>query len=154
MAKRGGKRPGAGRKPKLTELQRLRVGGHCERLWREAAEKKLQSAIAERSAAVQETYERARWVPLKDRGHWISSDAGEEYLDDVDFALREEQQITADNSTPPSRLLTVHVARPKGVHDEIVAKVAQHYRISERLTQTCWDEFRRIEKRLREDDTP
>ena len=52
----GGKREGAGRPPKLSYLNRIRVGAECEAISKVAREKKLTEQIAELISTPNPTY--------------------------------------------------------------------------------------------------
>ena len=133
---RGGKRPGAGRNRVLDDMERLRIGGHCERLWREAVQQSLHREIDAATKNVQ----RERKLLEREKG------AKKVALDDEDLldALRLDQGL-ADDETP-SRLLSVRPKQPKGRKPKIKADIAATHGLTERMVQTCWDEFRAIHK--------
>lgn len=151
---RGGKRAGAGRKPGRTFslLDRFRIGGHCERLWREVCKENEERAISERLRIARKEWVKAQAVPVSDRKRWLGSKDHKEYLEDVEFALREDQGISADDSIKPDRVVRIHPKRPKGPRNSIIKQVAEEEtrrlgrRVSERMVLECWKEFRRLEK--------
>ena len=156
---RGGKRAGAGRKPERTFslLERFRIGGHCERLWREACKENEEKAISERLGIV-----RAAWAKagLVDGDEHLE----DEYLEDVDSALCEDQGISWEDAPwedavlgrfrrkKINRVVEIRPKRPKGLHNSIIKQVAKEEtrrlgrRVSERMVLECWKEFRRFEK--------
>lgn len=144
---RGGRRPGAGRKRKLTALQRWRVGARCQELWREEIRTSQDKAIAKATERVRREWERARSVPVSERADWLESEEGQEYLEDVEFALREDQQIPPEDSRAANRLLRLISKRPKGPGPKIVTQVASEFGLAERMVERCWDEFRKLDKR-------
>lgn len=92
---RGGKRAGAGRKPgrKFPLLDRLRFGAHCERFWREAYKENEERAISEKLREVRKEWAKAQAVPVSDRKRRLGSKDHKVYLEDVEFALCEDQGI-------------------------------------------------------------
>ncbi len=92
---RGGKRAGAGCKPgrTLPQLERMRIGGHCERLWREACKENEEQAVSEKLREVRKEWAKAQAVPVSDRKRWLGSKKHEKYLENVEFALCEDQDI-------------------------------------------------------------
>lgn len=163
---RGGKRAGAGRKPGRTfsRLDCMRIGGHCERLWRKACKENEEQAISERLGIVRRIWAKVQGVPVSDRKSWLGSAKGEEYLEDVDSALCEDQgtpweDAPWEDEVPGqfrrkkiNRVVEIRPKRPKGLHNSIIKQVAKEEtrrlgrRVSERMVLECWKEFRRFEK--------
>ena len=148
---RGGRRVGSGRKAVVDELGRLTIGACCERLWRAAARALHQDAITEAAEHVAKEFEKLRAIPQAARAKWLKSEAYKTHVEDVEFALREQQGIDAWDDKQPSRLLPVVAKRPKGLRGEIMMQLATERGVSVRLVESCWKEFRQIEKRLRDE---
>lgn len=138
----GGKRTGAGRPRALTDLDRLTVGSICERLYRVAQKSSGASQISQATKAVRLEHEKARSIPIERRPEWIRSLEYEDHKDDIQFALQTDQELSDDQ--PPSSIMKIRVKRPWGVKKGIKENVAQEMGISERLVQTCWDEYRKL----------
>ena len=137
---RGGKRKGAGRKPQLEPLDRLRAGARCESLWREAFEAKLSEAIAAATENVQNEHRTAQRVPISKRKDWIKSEEGQIHIEDVEDALWLDQGLSDESR--PSRLIQVKAKRPKGIWSGIFATVAEAEGIPPRMAESCLKEFR------------
>ncbi len=90
---------------------------------------------------------------MSERKAWLSSDAGRDYLDDVEFALHEDQRIE-DDELEAARLVRIRVKRPKGQRQRIIEAVAadesvrRGVRISARMVERCWKEFRAVQRSL------
>ena len=139
---RGGRRPGAGRKRTLSGQERLVVGVHCERLLQDEWEAAKQKAIELATPAIREEWGKARAIPVAERKKWIGSFADKDHRDNVEMALDEERGTTV---TP------IRVRRPKGVRKDIINQVADERGVSLRMVETCWKEYRALQKHLRED---
>jgi hypothetical protein len=147
---RGGKRPGAGRKPRLTELERLRVGALCERLHRNERQAALSEDIREATYNVQDEFNDGiiSQIPLSKRKEFAESEIGQIFQDEVRFALALDQGLSpeeAEEAHPP-RQLHVSSRRPKGVRREIISAVAESLSIPEWLVDECWQDFRWYQK--------
>lgn len=156
--RRGGRRQGAGRKPVLPdETARLWIGSRCEELWRSAHHKALKTAVESKTATVQAEYAKARAIPVPERAKWLKSHAGLTYLEDVAFAIAEQENLPADgeDEEAPGALVHVSVPRLKGERKRIIKAVAIESaerfetHVSERLVASHWAEFRKLEQALR-----
>ena len=151
---RGGRRAGAGRRSVLTDMERFAIGARCEERWRAAAQANEDAAIAKATPRVQQEWAKARAVPVSERKAWLSSYAGREHLDDVEFALREDQRIEAEDELEAARHVRIRVKRPKGQRQRIIEAVAadesvrRGVRISARMVERCWKEFRAVQRSL------
>ena len=125
-------------------MQRLTVGARCERLYREQAEARELEAIQAATDTVRREHEKANKIPLHKRSEWLKSSEYEDHKDDIEFALQTDQKLGDDQS--PSRVLKIKPKRPYGIKSPILKQVANEMGISERLVQTCWDEFREFDK--------
>lgn len=139
----GGKRKGAGRKPKLEPMARLAVGAHCERLWSDEYEAKLAKEVDASLVNVHNEHKSAHRIPIKERKAWVKSEAGQNHIEDVEDALRLDQGLSDEDI--PSRLIQVKAKRPKGIRSKIMKAVAEAEGISPRMAESCWKEFRRFQ---------
>lgn len=152
---RGGKREGAGRKPVLDAWERLAVGAACEALWREAWAAAYREAVDRATARLRREWARAQAIPPETRAQWLRGQEGGDYIDDVDFARREDAGMAdADIDLEAPRLLRVRPPRPKGKRQGIVEQVAWQKTealgrtVSARMATECWKEFRRVQGSL------
>lgn len=161
---RGGRRPGAGRKPGRTLglMERLRIGGRCEKLWRDACEESATAELATKTGEAQRQWGKAQSVPVGERRAWLEGRVSvswkgqeltyEDYREDVRSALQQDQGIDLESDDEPTRVITVTPKRPKGLRKEIIWRVASEeterraIEISERKVESYWKEFRRFEK--------
>lgn len=146
--KRGGRRPGAGRKPTLAYRQRMTVGGYCQRLWRERVRANQEAALKKATRNVRGQQRKAQNKAVSIRSIWLDV-YGETHEKDVEDALRRDQKLEAGDQ--PSRIITVSAKLPKGktgqsVRQEIIAQAAEKFGISKRMAETCWKEFRAFER--------
>lgn len=150
---RGGRRPGAGRKPgrTLRLMERMRIGARCERLWREERHRAEESAIRKETLLVSEEWEKAQSVPVAERAAWLDSWEGEEYLEDVRAGLQVDQGFDLYDDSEPERIRTILPKRPKNLRRPIIEKIAAEEserrgaRVTPRMVESCWKEFRRIQ---------
>ncbi len=147
---RGGRRVGAGRKPRLTYFEKLAIGAQCERLWREVCQRAEKDAIDQATFRAREQWAKAAAVPRGERQAFIESRYfQDDYLDDVRFALKEDQGIEpVDDDREPDRVVTIRPARPKGHRTRIISKIAGERGASERMVERCWKEFRAVQRRI------
>ena len=144
---RGGARKGAGRhkgSTKLSFMKCLQVGMACERAWRELVQINVKSALTDINNNVAREWAKAKDIPKEERKKWLGSEEGQNYLDDVNFALQTDQNL--DDEEEPTRVLRIIPKRPKGHRKRIIAEVSQRYSISERMAETCWKKYRSFEK--------
>jgi hypothetical protein len=117
---RGGIRDGSGRKPALAPQEAYDIIMDCERrLLRFVPEIDPCRPYAVARAAIDS-------LDVSERPAWLKSDGAEDRLDDVEFALREEQKV-ADVGQAASRLTTLKRPYAKGVRQVIAAEVAQRW---------------------------
>ena len=144
---RGGVRKGAGRpkgSTKLSFMKCLEVGKDCERAWRELVQENVQNALRELDNNVSKEWVRARDIPIEKRKKWLESEEGQNYLEDVHFALQTDQNL--DDEEDPARVLQIKPKRPIGHRKRIIKEVSQQHSISERMAETCWKNYRSFEK--------
>jgi DUF438 domain-containing protein len=124
----GGKRPGAGRQPVLTHLQRQQVGAECENRWDAEAKETTRNKILQKVGAYHKRLEE-----MNIRSGRTATETVEEVSDDIDAAL-------------VSR--TVSVKRPRGKKAKFIEEGRNFCRdrygidITARTAKACWDEYR------------
>jgi hypothetical protein len=127
-------------------MDKIAVGGQCERLWGEAARDNARDSAG--LVELQKSWKRAQDVPVHERTR-IGKLWHEEQSDDVEGTLAEHGR---------ERLVTVPVKRPKGLRQNIKERVAAEetsrrgITITPRMVDECWKEFRALQKRLDNDD--
>lgn len=152
--RRGGRREGAGRKPILDEDQRLLIGSRCQQLWEDKQHDALMAHSQEGSKLIQVEYDKINKIPIHERKAWGDSEAQQDHLDNIEFALREAQGIDADDDRMPSSVTNYSVPRIKGQRKPIIIQVADESSIdygifiSERTVEACWKEWRKVLKEI------
>ena len=101
---RGGARQNAGRKPKLTPLDRIAIGAECESRLQKAYQGKARAEFSKKRRNVAKERAKANSIPVPERQAWGNSQAGRDYLDDIEFALREDQGISPDDPHDSDRV--------------------------------------------------
>ena len=140
---------GRGRKPVLTRVEKLAVGGECRRLQQELADRKAMTGYRSRPCLrdVKKLQSELASVPVASRDSRVWRDA-------VRQASSEIEEIFSDVETQPIR-----VKRPYGKRIEILDAAikwcAATYgkTISIRRAQDCWDTFSAAMKRLEREPT-
>lgn len=177
---RGGARNNAGRKPLLTDLQRIRVGAECQNRLDAEARAQARQRIDARSdrTTYSEVVEAVHQIPLAERRSWTEDDHADHSFD-VDMALRRDQGVLRDPEKSydeddefvpeivgdddfgpePVRYHSEPLRRPQGVNQRIRRDVARemsaHFgvELKERFVQKCWDEYRAFLKSLPDPDS-
>lgn len=143
---RGGKRPNAGRKPKLDPVERLLVGAECERRWTAPVQEQVNNYFDEVTEDYREATAKAHAIPLDKRLAWLGSDDFAQYRADIEI----EREFL--NTSPRN----VSIKRPFTRSDVILsvreAWQGVHGQVSISTITRCWEEYRALRKRLAEDD--
>ena len=126
-------------------MERFVVGGKCERQWDIACRNAKATAISASTKFVRDPWSKAKAIPIHERKRWHESLAGKDYLDDVRFAMQEDQGINlvADDADP-ARVVRIAPKRPKGLRPSIIDEVAKKYDITPRMAEKCWKAFRAL----------
>ena len=138
---RGGRRPGAGRKPALDWLETLAIAGECQTKWREIIESRL-NAEMETHFARSDYHDAAARVRGKDG----------EALEDVEYSRREMAGMAPEDPRDAPRLVTFRVQRPYAVRAKIIGEVAAWASsrfgrpISTRSVDRAWKLARSVER--------
>lgn len=152
---RGGAGRGQGRKPVLSDWQRIVVGQECETRWQDEIKSRLDTKVAESFELVEEEWARLHRVPVPRRRAWLQSEEAGIVFADIEIARRERLGLS-DNDRLPS-IASFSVPRPKGLRREIISQVAvdetqaRGFSVSERLVEACWKEYRQLIQEIRSD---
>ena len=150
---RGGARQGAGRRPKLDDLERLAIGAECERrfneIWIAAREESWTSKSGvDQIHSMQDEYVQA----VRDWG--VSSARAVEISEEIAEAIRTMKQ-TPEFVEDVSRVFSKTTPRPKGVKSAICGAVAEEVALDHGQAMKpsfvlgCWTEYRQFEKETR-----
>ena len=148
--KHGGKRKGAGRKPKWDPLFKLRVGQDCENLFRQEEELAKKKAIDEHFSTktdIKNVWDKVHKIPIPRRSNWLKSEAGDQHISDIEEEL-ETLRATTANISPTSRLLKIPTKPPRGSRLRIISEIAEKYSLSAKQVDNLWQEYRRFERSL------
>ena len=146
--KHGGKRKGAGRKPKWDLLFKLRVGQDCESLFRQEEELAKKKAIDEHFSTeteIKNVWDKVHKIPIPRRSTWLKSEAGDQHISDIEEEL-ETLRATTANISPASRLLKIPTKPPRGSRLRIITEIAEKYSLSAKQVDNLWQEYRRFER--------
>jgi hypothetical protein len=152
---RGGKRAGAGRPISVDFYEEIVIGSRCEQLWSDAQQQLVDRLLAGRFRETDKVRARLDSIPVAERTKWLRSDAHQDYLDDFEFALKEQQGIDAYDERVGQRVHSIRKPRPKGVRNHIIKQVAEEETakrgkpISQSIVERCWKRFRSFERRDR-----
>jgi hypothetical protein len=149
------------------------IGSLCEERWRDECEAALVRLLEkERTAKV---YEELRGTPVAARLKWSHSEdlllamVGELEVDfqlGRVFGVREDLKLAVEanlgmgilDDSQVSRFISYFPPRPKGKRKAIIEQVAKQSSayfgrpLSRRFVETCWKEFRRLERSLSKSD--
>ena len=155
---RGGFRANAGRKPLLSDIDRLEVGIQCETEFLSAAKAKEEAAFE--SVFAQSDYAaviaKINTIPVHLRLKWLESEECEQHLADVELERHAVAVTDPDGGESASRIVSIPPQKPTGVRKRIVTAVAEDWsnRIGRRITPStvtrCWEEARSFIKRISE----
>ena len=131
--KRGGRRPGAGRKRKWDFWFRIQIGQDCENL------------LTEQSGLSKE-FPRAQNVEVELRSKWLEQeDGGDQYFWDVTGEI-EQLNIIYKNPNLENRVFSLPVRPIRGTRKAIIEQIAIKYTLTENQVDNLWQAYRRFEK--------
>jgi hypothetical protein len=154
---RGGTRKGAGRKPALSRREGLRIGGECERLWREKSERAALERAAKRLkkhdiADIRKGFSdvppgAARETVLKWSRNPGTIPDDPETLSEAAHDLHDARKSLDEIG----RFRTEAMTRPQRAGDDVIRAAMklesrESNRLSARMVRRCWDEFRKFER--------
>jgi len=149
--KRGGRRPGAGRKRKWDCWFRLKVGQDCEKLFREAIETKFaeeQRILLTEQSGLSKELPKAQDVEVELRSGWLEQeDGGDQYLWDVAAEI-EQLNIVYKNPNLENRVFSLPVRPRRGTRKAIIEQIAIKYSLTENQVDNFWQAYRRFEKSI------
>lgn len=143
----GGKREGAGRKPKWPFFFKIDVGQACERLWRETMEKADQASRSEMFSEKSELavyWRKAAQVPVAERKEWRDSEEGKLHHDDVEIELSALSPEQPENQPVP-RIVQISRKPPRGSRKRITEAVAREFGILPQQVDNIWQQYRKFE---------
>lgn len=150
---RGGRREGAGRPPRLDELERLAIGANCERKFQDIWEERI-SQDHEAKPLVQHLRQlqaQLRQAFMSEGVVFLSSAEGQELRGEIEQAVREIRRTPDWAET--NHMFDLTAPRPKGLRPVIIAEVALESpawlgaRVPEWMIDECWKEYRRFRRR-------
>ena len=149
--KRGGRRPGAGRKRKWDLWFRLQIGQDCENLYRKAIEKKFaeeQRTLLTKHSRLSIEFQRAQDVEVELRSEWLEQeDGGDQYLWDVVGEI-EQLNIIYKNQDLENRIFSLAVRPRRGTRKAIIKQIAAKYSLTANQVDNLWQAYRRFEKSM------
>jgi hypothetical protein len=153
-SKHGGRRPGAGRKIKWSFDEVIKIGQACEKLWRSAQEAALNKAKAELTSEKSELsyfWNQAAKIPIEQRNSNLNNTDSEVYLSDI---VAEIEMLNSINQTSNSenRIFDIPIKPPLGTRIKIIEKVSATFRIKPKQADNIWQKYRRIERKLRNEE--
>ena len=147
--KRGGKRPGAGRKRKWDFWFRIQIGQDCENLYRKAIETKFaeeQRTLLTKQSRLSKEFPRAQNVEVELRSAWLEQeDGGDQYLWDVAGEI-EQLNVIYKNPNLENRVFSLPVRPIRGTRKAIIEQIAIKYTLTENQVDNLWQAYRRFEK--------
>lgn len=158
--KHGGTRAGAGRPPKFGFLFKLKVGGRCEALSREAKEvawRKRLSVLTTEASDIRSYWEKSKKIAPHERAEWLQSDRSEWHFEDIAIEraaiLAELYPLDPNDDNgdvyPPiggGLLVTVDAKPLWGTRKSILAQVADEFSLSIKQVEKMWGTYREFEK--------
>ena len=151
----GGKRKGAGRPFEFSFEFKMRVGQHCEKMWREAILATIEDAKEKRlyeDTDLRAVFRKANSVPVKDRSEWLLSENYEVHSSDVSVELATINGCETEFE-PTSRVVTIGTKPPRGTRKAILDEIATQYKLSKTQAKNIWLQYRSFEKSLTLSDT-
>ena len=150
----GGARPGAGRRPKYELLFKLTVGSLCEFMLRDttkrAAQYELSRLFGKPGARESLSDLHYQWrkgrIDIEARLHWLMTDDGVQYLEDVKTEIAALNSIE-QTGIETNRLFLVSAKPPYGSRKLIRRLVAEKYSLTENEVRYLWDEFIKFERK-------
>lgn len=145
----GGFRPGAGRKPKLTALERIRAGQRCEELTAQIVGKHTQKAIETATFHSSDEYDALpKFTSRSEREAWLKSDEFKQYQENLKLAISLDQgdDISEKEASElnPTRGIHAPVKRIYAHRRDILEQVAEEFSVSKHTIDKAWKEYRRI----------
>lgn len=155
---RGGRRAGAGRKPKFDEWDRIALGAACEKRATAAQNEALKHVWAAKPgvAELRTLHEEFRRIPLDERRQFYASHEGQELASEVEQQIRATQR-TPDFVVETKRTFEVAAPRAKNLRQTIIKDVAAEFsnrwgvEVTAGAVDKCWKEYRALARALSDD---
>ena len=148
----GGKRDGAGRPLKWELFDVFRIGGACEKLFRDASRaelrKQVDNLIGTDRAELASHFQQANAVKVENRREWLTNEAGGSvHMFDVDIEISSlNEKIRGEASD--NRCFTVKATLPRGTRTCIINDVATANNLQPKQVDNIWQAYRRAIKRM------
>lgn len=150
---RGGPRPGAGRKPSLDILETLYVAGECAARWQALIHGRLEAEQQTHfgKSDYQATQAKLHAIPIAERLSFLSSEEGNQLLEDVEYSRREMAGLAPHDEADAPRLITFSVPRLYAARTSIIGDVAVWASarfgkpVSPRTVERAWKYLRSIQ---------
>lgn len=146
----GGKRQGAGRKPKWSFADILKVGLACEVRFREVVhtefENRKNALISNDVIELERLFKEARSIHNEDRREWLKDEnGGDKHLADVEAELF-TLNSTMESTDSTNRIFKIACKAPKGTRSRIIKIVAEEYGLQTTQVDNIWQRYRRFER--------
>jgi len=144
----GGKRAGAGRKPKWSFDDVLAVGQMCEGRWREAeaaAFIKNKAVKFSDQSDITSVRRSANAVSIPERRPWRKSDDGEGHRADMEVEIESLNEETFGEPSQ-NRLFSVSNKPPRGTRKAILEEAATKFHTTVNQADNLWQAYRRFER--------
>ena len=144
----GGKRDGAGPKPKYHADFILEIGSLCEARLRAARDKskaKAEDDLTSKYSDLRDHWQKAHQIEQPERQQWLKSDQGMQYIDDVNFELSELNR-TQKTGSESNRIFPINLKTPHKARKTIRRDVAEEYSLTENQVKYLWNKHIKLEK--------
>ena len=147
--KRGGRRPGAGRKRKWSFRFTIEVGLACEKLFNEALEdtrSEVKQKLLSEQSNLSEEFHRAHQIQTNNRSNWLNQEeGGDQYLWDVAGEI-EQLNIQYKNQNRENRVFSLPTRPPRGTRKAIIQQISAEYSLTKNQVDNLWQAYRRFTK--------
>lgn len=146
----GGKRKGAGRRPKWSHNFKLHIGMLCQTQFREAQKIAENRAIKELISEedLQTEFQRSKIIPVPERSAWIKSEEGDDYIASVEAEIAMLNEIRGTGSET-NRLFQINTRPPRGTRKSIRDQIALEYSLTDNQVKYIWDEYVKFERKIK-----
>lgn len=147
-SRHGGKRPGAGRKPKWDQSFLAKVVVTCDELFEETAKNfqiSEKKRLIEHETELEHLWSRVNAIPISRRKEFLSSDVYEihsEYIDAEIDLLASDKKLNR-NVLVSGRLMSIDGKPPHGTIQKIINAVAKQYSLKPKEVENAWGAHRR-----------
>lgn len=149
-SRRGGKRPGAGRKPKWDFWFKFKIGQECEILFRDAEARALQRAndhTFNADSELKHLWRTPARIPIKRRKAYIASDLFKYHQEEIETELKFLAE-GIDAEGPAQRVVQIRYRARRGTRKAIIKQIAEKHSLTENQVDNLWQAYRRFEKSI------